>query len=208
MNVYRFPNYYEIAFSFRDPRKDMDFLEEAIAEFSKVRVRSVLELASGLSPYLGEWHRRGYRYFGLDLSTAMIAAARKKAREDGIPLRVFRRNMNLFRLPGVKVELAYVLLGSMYSVGHRAKIPAARPRRIVWLGLPLAGRSYGHSGVGDGATLTLTEPLRRACHRIDPARVPRPHRHLQRTSLEARPDLVCRLLSPLSHPSVARQRLP
>ena len=80
MNIYRFPTYYEIAFSFREPAKDVDFMEKAIAKFSKVRVRSVLELASGLSPYLGEWDRRGYPDLGLDLGVAMIAAARRKAR--------------------------------------------------------------------------------------------------------------------------------
>jgi len=43
-------------------------------------------------------------------------------------------------------------------VGHRATLPAARPRRIVWLGLPLPGRSDGHNGGRDGTTLTLAEP--------------------------------------------------
>jgi len=119
VNIYRYPKYYEIAFSFRDAVKDVDFFEAAIAKFSKVRVRSVLELASGLSPYLEEWHRRGYKYVGLDLSDRMIAAARRRASGAGIPLRVFRRNMNAFSLPNVKVELAYVLLGSLYATSNR-----------------------------------------------------------------------------------------
>jgi SAM-dependent methyltransferase len=119
MDVYRFPKYYEIAFGFRDARKDVDFFEAAIAKFSKVEVRSVLELASGLSPYLTEWHRRGYKYFGLDLSEDMIATARQRAHSAGIPLRVFRRDMNNFRLSRVKVDLAYVLLGSLYATSNR-----------------------------------------------------------------------------------------
>lgn len=119
MDLYRYPHYYEIAFSFRDLPKQVDFLEAAVARFSKVRVRSVLELASGLSPYLREWHRRGYRYCGLELSRHMIAAARDRAGRAGIPLRVFQRDMNSFRLRRVKVELAYVLLGSLYATSNR-----------------------------------------------------------------------------------------
>jgi hypothetical protein len=88
------------------------------------------------------------------------------------------------------------------SVGYRAPVSAARPLSIVWFGLPLPGRSGGNNGGRDGATLTLAEPVRRAWHRIDPARVPRPPRHLQRTSHEAGADLVSRLL-----PSVADSSL-
>jgi SAM-dependent methyltransferase len=119
MNAYRYPDYYEIAFSFRSPPKDVDFLEAAFARFSRLKLRSVLELASGLSPYLAEWHRRGVGYFGLDLSSHMLAGARARARRAGIPLRVFRRDMNSFRLPSIEVELAYVLLGSLYATSNR-----------------------------------------------------------------------------------------
>jgi ubiquinone/menaquinone biosynthesis C-methylase UbiE len=119
MDAYQFPKYYEIAFSWRDANKDVDFFEAAIARLSKIQVRSVLELGSGLSPHAAQWHRRGYRYCGLDLSRQMIAAARACARRERIPLRVFRRDMNSFRLPGVRVELAYVLLGSIYATSNR-----------------------------------------------------------------------------------------
>jgi len=119
MDVYRFPQYYEIAFSFRDARHDVDFFENAISRFSKVPVKTVFELGSGLSPYLTEWHRRGYQYVGLDLGEHMIAAARERALAAGIKLRVFRGNMNAFKLPGTKAELAYVLLGSLYATSNQ-----------------------------------------------------------------------------------------
>ena len=119
MCAYRFPKYYEIAFSFRNVHKDVDFFESTIKRFSKVTVGSVLELGSGLSPHASEWHRRGYKYAGLDLSAQMITGARERAVRDGFPLRVFLRDMNSFTLPNVKVELAYLLLGP--SARHRTR---------------------------------------------------------------------------------------
>lgn len=65
----------EIAFGFRNVRKEVDFFEAAIRKFSTIRVRSVFELGAGTCPYLEEWHERGYCYFGLDASLEMIRFA-------------------------------------------------------------------------------------------------------------------------------------
>ena len=59
-----------------------------------------------------------------------------------------------------------------------------------------------------GATIALAECVRRAGHRLDSPRVPGPCNCDQREPSAPRPVLVRRLLSPLSDPSVARQRLP
>ena len=114
LGIYDQPRYYEIAFSFRDLPKEVDFLEKAIARYSKIKVRNVLELASGPSPYLEEWHRRGYRYFGLDKSNEMLEYARRKAARRHIPVRLLQGDMNEFALSGLRVDLAYVLLGSLF----------------------------------------------------------------------------------------------
>jgi SAM-dependent methyltransferase len=114
MNVYQRPEYYEIAFGFRDLRKEVDFFEAAIRKFSVVEVRSVFELGAGTCPYLEEWHRRGYRYFGLDASPEMIGFSRRRAQELQADLTLFRRNMTRFAIGSRKFDLAYVLLGSLY----------------------------------------------------------------------------------------------
>jgi SAM-dependent methyltransferase len=114
MNVYQRPEYYEIAFSFRNLRKEVDFFEAAIRKFSRVKVRSVFELGAGICPYLEEWHRRGYRSFGLDTSREMIEFSRRKARELQADLTLFRGDMARFALGSRKFDLAYILLGSLY----------------------------------------------------------------------------------------------
>ena len=114
MNVYQRPQYYEIAFSFRDFRKEVDFFEAAIRKFSTVKVRSVFELGAGTCPYLEEWHKRGYSYFGLDASGEMIEFSRQRARELHADLTLFRGDMARFAIGSRKFDLAYVLLCSIY----------------------------------------------------------------------------------------------
>ena len=113
-SLYKNPKYYEIAFSFRDISGEVDFFEKAIKKFSKIKAKKVFELASGNSPYLEEWHKRGYEYFGLDTSKEMLNFVKMRAREKNIKLTLFQKNMNRFSLKDVSVDLAYVLLGSLY----------------------------------------------------------------------------------------------
>src|SRR5262249_25434717 len=114
MNVYQRPQYYEIAFSFRDLGKEVDFFEAALRKFSQVKVQSVFELGAGTCPYLDEWHQRRYRYFGLDASPEMIEFSRRRAKELQADLTLFRGDMARFTLGSRKFDLAYVLLGSLY----------------------------------------------------------------------------------------------
>jgi len=115
MSLYKNPQYYEIAFSFRNIPKEVDFFEKAIKKFSKIKVRKVFELASGNSPYLEEWHKRGYEYFGLDLNKEMLDFVKARAKDRRIKAMLFREDMNKFFLGSARVDLAYVLLGSLYA---------------------------------------------------------------------------------------------
>ncbi len=120
MEAYRHPEYYDIAFAVDDVAREVDFFAAAIGEFSKVPVRRVFEIACGTAPYLAEWHRRGYRYCGLDLSPAMLAAARARAGRLGIAADFIAADMRDFAGDSVgPVDLAYVLLGSIYVGSNR-----------------------------------------------------------------------------------------
>ena len=115
MSLYKNPKYYEIAFSFRNIPNEVNFFEAAIKRFSKIKVGKVFELASGNSPYLEEWHKRGYEYFGLDLNNEMLDFVKARAKEKEIKVQLFRANMNKFSLGKLRVDLVYVLLGSLYA---------------------------------------------------------------------------------------------
>lgn len=120
MDVYRYPDYYDIAFGVADPAREVDFFEAVIRSYSRVPVRRVFEIACGTAPYLGEWHRRGCRYCGLDLSPAMLDAARAKAVRLGAAADFVEADMRSFRPEAVApADLAYVLLGSIYVGSNR-----------------------------------------------------------------------------------------
>lgn len=115
MKIYDYPKYYEIAFSFRNIKKEVDFLEAAIKKYSRAKVQTVLELASGNSPYLKELNKRGYRYMGLDSSAAMIRYAKNKARALRAHAVFIKGDMGKFSLTR-KADIAIVLSGSLYGV--------------------------------------------------------------------------------------------
>ncbi|MCJ7577967.1 MAG: class I SAM-dependent methyltransferase, partial [candidate division Zixibacteria bacterium] len=110
--LYDNPKYYEIAFSFRDIPAEVDVFEECFKRFSKVSVKSVLELGCGNSPHMEELIKRGYQYSGLDLSQAMLDYSREKALRIGAESNLIHANMIDFSLD-TKVDFVYVLLGSL-----------------------------------------------------------------------------------------------
>jgi len=120
MEAYRYPEYYDIVFAVDEVAREVDFFEAAIAKFSRAVGRRVLEIACGTAPYLAEWQRRGYGYCGLDLSPAMLEGARAKADRLGIAADFVAADMRDFDPESVgPVDLAYVLLGSIYVGSNR-----------------------------------------------------------------------------------------
>ena len=140
MEAYRYPEYYDIAFGVDDPGREVDFFEEAVRRFSHVPVRRVFEVACGTAPYLGEWHRRGYRYCGLDLSPAMLDGAAAKADRLGIGAVFVAGDMRDFDPAAVgSADLIYVLLGSIYVgsnagfLGHLGRVAETLPAGGLYL---------------------------------------------------------------------------
>lgn len=111
-DVYDHPEYYEIAFSFREIDKEVDLFEECFERFSGIPVKSVLELACGNSPHMAELVKRNYQYNGLDLSEKMLEYSRDKAKRIGAEVNLFRADMNDFALQS-PVDFVYVMLGSL-----------------------------------------------------------------------------------------------
>ncbi len=113
MGVYKCPIYYDIAFSFRDIKKEVDFIEKCVRKFSKIKVKNILEIGCGNSPYLEELHKRGYKFTGLDLSQEMLEFTKKKACKKNIPVELIKADMRNFHLKK-KYDLAFVMLGSIF----------------------------------------------------------------------------------------------
>lgn len=110
--LYDNPLYYEIAFSFRDTRKEVDVFEECIRRYSLIPVKSMLELACGQAPHLTEIAKRGYRYAGIDLSPKMLGFARKRVPQK-MAAELIEADILDFSLEK-KADFAFILLGSLY----------------------------------------------------------------------------------------------
>jgi hypothetical protein len=118
MNAYKYPQYYDLAFSYRDIKVEVDFLDAIIQKFSLIPVVKMLELASGNSPYLPELVRRNYSYTGLDLNQEMIDYAATSSTNLEGDIQFTAQDMNDFHLT-YKVDLVYVLLGSFYAKSNK-----------------------------------------------------------------------------------------
>ena len=120
MDAYSYPDYYDIAFGITEAAREVDFFEAAARAYSRIPVRRVFEIACGTAPYLAEWHKRGYRYCGLDLSPAMLDRAKAKTAQLGARADFVEADMRDFPAEVVgKADLAYVLLGSVYVGSNR-----------------------------------------------------------------------------------------
>jgi SAM-dependent methyltransferase len=111
--LYDYPNYYEIAFSFRDIGEEVDVFEESIRRYSLVPVRRLLELACGTAPHSQELVSRGYDYVGIDRSVKMLVYAAERTASDRSLIKLFCGDMINFAM-NEQVDFVYTLLGSLY----------------------------------------------------------------------------------------------
>ena len=111
-DLYSNPEYYEIAFSFRDMKREVSVFEECFRRYSKIPVRRVLDIGCGPSPHLEELTQRGYEYVGLDRNEAALDYARKKAQALGRTSTFVQADMRRFQLDK-PVDFAFTMLGSL-----------------------------------------------------------------------------------------------
>jgi SAM-dependent methyltransferase len=111
--LYDYPQYYEIAFSFRNIEDEAAFIDKCVNQFSDIPVRRIFEVACGHAPHAGELIRRGYEYVGLDINRNMLDYAAYKWRSLGPPPEFVEGDMIDFRYDK-KVDFAFVMLGSLY----------------------------------------------------------------------------------------------
>jgi len=112
--IYDHPRYYEIAFSFRDICNEIDILEWCMKDFSRIPVRTVLELGCGPASHMAELMNRGYEYIGIDLSDKMLEFGRERAEQAGLSPVLLKEDMVRFTI-GRQVDFAFVLVGSLYA---------------------------------------------------------------------------------------------
>ena len=104
--LYDYPEYYEVAFSFRDIPREAAFLQNCINRFSVIPVHTVLEIACGPAPHAEELVAKGYHYTGLDINRNMLDYAAHKWRHLEPRPQFLQANMVSYDCPQ-KMDFAY-----------------------------------------------------------------------------------------------------
>lgn len=112
MDVYDYPMYYEIAFSYQEVKKQVDLFETVVRKFGKKSIRRFLDIGCGTSPQLREIARRGYGAVGLDINPKMLQYLRQMAAKEGLKVETVQADMKDFKLKK-KCDFAFCLSGSL-----------------------------------------------------------------------------------------------
>jgi SAM-dependent methyltransferase len=131
-DLYSQPELYELAFSYRDVKAEVDVLEEWYRRrHGGLHARRILELAAGPSGHAIEFARRGCKVTALDASAEMCAYASRRAGEEGVTVDVVQADMVRFRIPRRRFDLVIVMLDSASHildldamVGHMRSVGA------------------------------------------------------------------------------------
>lgn len=108
---YRYPEYYDAAFGYRDVAAEVDFLVQCFRHWRRNEPAAVYEVACGVGYHALELARRGYPTGALDLQPEMVAYLRQKAQAAGIDIALQVADMRDFTLPQ-PVDLAVNMLTS------------------------------------------------------------------------------------------------
>ncbi|AKG38382.1 methyltransferase type 11 [Infirmifilum uzonense] len=76
-----YAQYYDILYSHRNVKSEVDFLEKVFQKHAKRSVKKILDVGCGTGIHSVELARRGYSVLGVDASKVMIERAREKAKD-------------------------------------------------------------------------------------------------------------------------------
>ena len=108
---YQLPELYELAFSWRDYAKAVDFISEAAALAGLAEIRSMVELGCGPGQYCREFARRSVVSYGVDLCPEMALYAQKLYDEEKLPGYVLEADFRRFKLEQ-PVDLAVCMMAT------------------------------------------------------------------------------------------------
>jgi len=106
------PEYYDIAFDFRDVPEECDFIEAVYSGINGRKLSSIIELCAGPAYHTIEFGLRDKEAAALDLSPEMVEYGRLKAEKAGAQISYFPGNMTDFRVEH-KYDMAILLMDSV-----------------------------------------------------------------------------------------------
>ena len=102
------PELYEKGFDYRKINEQVKFLDRI---FSKNKSKIILDIACGHTPQGRKLAKKGYKISGIDLSNSLLKLARKRAKEEGVKLNLYKKDMRNFNIG--KFDASYILFSSI-----------------------------------------------------------------------------------------------
>ncbi|MFH1074180.1 MAG: class I SAM-dependent methyltransferase [Candidatus Firestonebacteria bacterium] len=121
MSIYREPLYYEIAFNFINPSRQINLFKSFIKRYSKIKTSSFLDIGCGPSPQLLELAKRGYKCTGLDLCPNMLKYLIRKAKKAGFSIETKKANFINFKLKK-QFDFAMIMMGTIGYIDSTEKL--------------------------------------------------------------------------------------
>lgn len=94
----RYASYYDKLYGDKDYEQECDFIEDVFKRFSRIPVRSVLDVGCGTGGHLIPLAVRGSQLTGVDSSESMLAIARRKLRARGSQASIHHADARSFDL--------------------------------------------------------------------------------------------------------------
>jgi 2-polyprenyl-3-methyl-5-hydroxy-6-metoxy-1,4-benzoquinol methylase len=99
MDVFKnYAKYYDILYQEKNYEEECDFIEQAFRGFSKLKVRSILELGCGTGGHAIPLARRKYKITGVDASKVMLNTAKEKSSKLGLDIDFLQSDIRDFKL--------------------------------------------------------------------------------------------------------------
>jgi len=121
VSIYGEPLYYEIAFSFINPSRQINLFEKFIKKYSKVKPVSFLDIGCGPSPQLLELAKRGYKCTGLDLCPNMLKYLTLKAKETGLKIETKKADFTNFTVKE-PFDFTMMMMGTIGYIDSTVKL--------------------------------------------------------------------------------------
>lgn len=109
-NFNRYASYYDFLYQNKPYVKECDFLEKIFKKYSSRKIKCILDLGCGTGKHDFILAERGYRIWGIDISSQMIGIAKKKNSKMGAKIKFFRKDIRKFNL-GRKFGAAIAMFG-------------------------------------------------------------------------------------------------
>ncbi len=96
MSLYNYPEYYDVAFNYRDVDLECDYIEKKVSLFGLCDNSAMLDIACGTGAHLEQLELRGYEVDGFDISPKMVEFAKEKVEAEKLNSHIWVDNMVAF----------------------------------------------------------------------------------------------------------------